>query len=492
MRLTKSLIAAFDQCPKRLWLEAHKGAPTQESPQAELRKAEGERIGVIARTLRPGGTLVDSHLGQEEALAFTQKLLAATPPAPIFEAAFLHDNTYIRVDILTPLPGGSWYLVEVKSAASLKDHYVRDLATQLYVAKGAGLNIGKASVWHIDSSFILRAIDEYDGLFSEQNDTENFDVIVDGRPQDISTAQHILDADEPDVDVGDHCTSPYDCPFQDYCSSLHPSPPDWPTTLLPAAAGKKAAAALADLGIEDLLQVPIGYFDDPKLHRIHQATVSGIAHHEREAIRKKIAEWRYPLHFLDFETIQFAAPIWLGGKSYAQTPFQFSNHILQEDGALSHHEFLDLSGNDPRRACAEALVEILCAPDVEEGSIVAYFAGFEKQCIKGLALIYDDLRESLMGIHERVVDLLPVVREHYYHRDQRGSWSIKAVLPTVCPELDYADLEVKDGTNAQSAYVQAIDPSTPPQKKSAIGSALKEYCKRDTLAMVKLLLALSE
>ncbi len=129
---------------------------------------------------------------------------------------------------------------------------------------------------------------------------------------------------------------------------------------------------------------------------------------------------------------------------------------------------------------------------MEEGSIVAYFAGFEKQCIKGLALIYDDLRESLMGIHERVVDLLPVVREHYYHRDQRGSWSIKAVLPTVCPELDYADLEVKDGTNAQSAYVQAIDPSTPPQKKSAIGSALKEYCKRDTLAMVKLLLALSE
>jgi hypothetical protein len=95
-----------------------------------------------------------------------------------------------------------------------------------------------------------------------------------------------------------------------------------------------------------------------------------------------------------------------------------------------------------------------------------------------------------MALHDRVVDLLPIVRNHYYHRDQRGSWSIKAVLPTVCPQLGYADLEVKDGTNAQVAYMQGIDGGLSDLEKVAIGDALRAYCQRDTMAMVALLRAL--
>lgn len=491
MRLTKSLVAAFDQCPKRLWLEVHLGAPALEDPQGDLRKVEGERVGAIARTLFPGGVLVAPHMAQDAAIAETRVLLAASPARAIFEAAFFHNDTYIRVDILAPLPGGSWRLIEIKSAASLKDHYVGDLATQVYVAKGAGLPVGKASIWHIDSSFVLEATEEYDGLFSDRQDIDGFDDILAGRKKDITTALATLDGDEPDVEMGEHCVSPYDCPFQDYCKLSLPTPPDWPTSLLPGVVGKQAAAALAETGIDDLLNVPADYFDNAKLHRIHQATVSDTPHHDAGAIRANVADWRYPLHFLDFETIQFAAPRWIGTKAYAQIPFQFSIHMLGENGALTHREFLDVSGEDPRRACAEALINILCGPDVTGGTVVTYFAGFEKQCIKALALAFGDLREELLALHDRVVDLLPVVREHYYHRDQRGSWSIKAVLPTVCPELAYTDLEVKDGTNAQAAYLEAINPDTAPPRKSAISDALKAYCQRDTFAMVRLLRALT-
>ncbi|WP_031553072.1 DUF2779 domain-containing protein [Parvularcula oceani] len=491
MQLTKSLIAAYDQCPKRLWLEVNEGAPDRDDPQGGLRKAEGERVGAIARSLLPDGVLVQPSLPRDEALAKTQQCLASDPRVPIFEAAFLSDDTYVRVDILAPLQDGSWHLIEVKSATSVKDHYAQDLATQVYVARGAGLPIGRVSIWHIDNTFVLETEGRYDGLFADRSEIDGMDDLIEGRASAIAAAFNLLDRDEPARDMGDHCTSPYDCPFQERCASALPPPPEWATSLLPNVNGKKAAAKLAEEGLDDLLKVPVGHFDNPVLDRVHQATVSGVPFHDADAIKAKIASWRYPLHFLDFETIQFAAPRWIGTRAYAQIPFQFSNHILQTDGTVGHHEFLDLSGEDPRRACSEALVDSLCAPEVATGSVVAYSASFEKLCIKSLALAFSDLSDELMALHDRVVDLLPIVRNHYYHRDQRGSWSIKAVLPTVCPQLGYADLEVKDGTNAQVAYMRGVEGGLSDLERSAIGDALKAYCQRDTLAMVKLLRALA-
>ncbi|RFB01409.1 DUF2779 domain-containing protein [Parvularcula marina] len=491
MQLTKSLIAAYDQCPKRLWLEVNEGTPDRDDPQGDLRKAEGERVGAIARSLFPDGVLVQPALPPGEALGKTREYLASDPRVPIFEAALLFDDTYVRLDILAPLPDGSWHLIEVKSATSVKDHYAQDLASQVHVARGAGLPIGRASIWHINNTFVLETEDVYDGLFTDRSEIEGLDDLIAGRATDIADAFDLLDRDEPAHDMGDHCTSPYDCPFQERCASALPAPPEWCTSILPNANGKKAAAALAEEGVDDLLKVPVGYFDNPVLHRIHQATVSGVPFHEADAIKAKVGSWHYPLHFLDFETIQFAVPRWIGTRAYAQIPFQFSNHILQTDSTVVHHEFLDLSGNDPRRACAEALVDILCTPEVAAGSVVAYFASFEKQCIKALALAFSDLSDDLMALHDRVVDLLPIVRNHYYHRDQRGSWSIKAVLPTVCPQLSYTDLEVKDGTNAQVAYIRGIDGQLSELEKSAVSDALRSYCQRDTLAMVELLRTLS-
>ena len=155
-----------------------------------------------------------------------------------------------------------------------------------------------------------------------------------------------------------------------------------------------------------------------------------------------------------------------------------------DNGVIRHSEFLSLDGSDPRRACALALIQSLGG---SAGAIVAYNASFERRCLTDLAAACPDLAEPLIEIAGRLVDLLPVTRAHYYHRDQRGSWSIKAVLPTVAAELDYANLEVKDGGNAQSAYLEAIAQTTDEPRRSAIRAALLSYCARDTQAMVVLL-----
>ena len=97
------------------------------------------------------------------------------------------------------------------------------------------------------------------------------------------------------------------------------------------------------------------------------------------------------------------------------------------------------------------------------------------------------LRASLLALLDRIVDLLPVARDHYYHPDQEGSWSIKAVLPAICPDLDYADLEgVQNGGMAMEAYSEAIDASTTLERKAEIERQLHAYCALDTLALVRL------
>jgi hypothetical protein len=252
---------------------------------------------------------------------------------------------------------------------------------------------------------------------------------------------------------------------------------------LPGQAGKKAGRKLLDLGFTDLRDVPEGHLADGPLKRVHDVTRSGLEFHDNAAFAAEVAEWGWPRYFLDFETISFAVPRWLGTGPFKNTPFQFSCHIQQEDGALDHRAFLDLSGADPSRACAEALLATLG----DHGAIIAYSAGFERGVIAALAERFPDLAGRLVGLQARIVDLLPAVRRHYYHRDMRGSYSIKAVLPARLPELSYGDLEgVQDGLAAQVAYMEAVEKVAPPARKEALRRQLLAYCELDTLAMVRL------
>ena len=162
----------------------------------------------------------------------------------------------------------------------------------------------------------------------------------------------------------------------------------------------------------------------------------------------------YPRYFLDFECIQFAIPVWVGTRPYQQIPFQFSCHIERVQHKTEHEEFLDVTGLDPRRQFAETLLTT-CG---DRGPVIVYNQSFEKRIIKELAEQFDDLAEALLSINARIFDLLPIVKNHYYHPDMKGSWSIKKVLPCLVPELSYEALgKVQDGTQAQQAYLQIYE-----------------------------------
>jgi hypothetical protein len=232
-------------------------------------------------------------------------------------------------------------------------------------------------------------------------------------------------------------------------------------------------------GIDDLFAVDPALLTNPLHQRIFAATVNDQPYHDAAGASAIIDGWSYPRTWLDFETIMFAVPIWVGTSPYRQIPFQFSAHIEEAEGTIRHEEFLSLDGIDPRRACAEALCTL-----PSDGAVIAYWASFEREQILGLAACFPDLAPALRSLAERLVDLHPVARQHWYHRDQRGSWSIKYVLPTVDATLDYAALSVSDGSQAQEAYLRAICPDCTDEERAALGRDLMEYCGRDTWAMV--------
>jgi hypothetical protein len=194
-----------------------------------------------------------------------------------------------------------------------------------------------------------------------------------------------------------------------------------------------------------------------------------------------LAALEWPRYYVDFETIQLAIPVWAGTRPYAQIPFQWSCHIEHQDGQITHHEFLADGHSDPRRAFADSLLGSVG----QSGPIIVYNAAFERSRMKEMATAFPDLAAGMERAIERIFDLLPLARAHYYHPQMRGSWSIKAVLPTIAPDLAYDDLEVADGGMAQEAFAEIMLADTPDDRVEQLRKGLLLYCERDTWAMVR-------
>lgn len=479
--LSKSRIAAFEQCPKRLWLQVHRRDLAGEDTGRELRFAAGHEVGEVACSLVPGGIMIEAEPDLAAAAARTAQFMSAPIRTPLFEATFVHDGVLVRLDIMEPYEDGTWHVAEVKSATSRKECYVPDLATQLWVLRQNGVRVRTAAIRHINNQFVLAEDGNYTGLLVDVPSLDDAEEWISDRANVVTAAREVLAGAEPQCDIGDHCDTPYSCEFADYCSASIQQP-KWPISLLPNS-GRKLAAKWAEHGLFELTEIPDGGLTNPVHLRIQQATCEGVAYHDVAGARHAAAAWAWPRCYLDFETIAFAVPRWIGTRPWQQVPFQFSLHVERENGEIAHREFLSLDGADPRRACAEALLAAL--PD--SGAIIAYNAGFERGCIKQLALACPDLGEALEKLAERIVDLLPVTRSNWYHPEQRGSWSIKAVLPTVTQDESYAGLEVADGSAAQAAYLAAIHPDCDLTRRPEIEQNLRAYCALDTRAMITLL-----
>ena len=388
--------------------------------------------------------------------------------AAVFDATFVVDGLEVRAAILERAPGG-WTILEAKGANSVGEAHEREVAAVAWVAVAAGVPVVGRRILHLDADYVREAELDARALF----------VTVNVPARDFTSAWEALFevlacAEEPQDLPGGHCTFPRECPFRAHCT---PVSGPWSLARLPRAG--RLVAELTELGIDDVRRIPNHVRMNPAQQHAVWALVNG-REYIGQGLRPALQNVRWPLRFLDFEACQPAVPRWPETSPFQQLPTQWSMHVLYEDGREEHREFLHREDSDPRWPFVHSLVEAAGA----EGTIVVY-SGYEATTLRALRDRTPELWSDLEGLIGRIFDLLPVIRDHYYHPALDGSFSIKAVLPAVCPDVGYADLEVHDGARAAQEWLRMISANTPADERERIASALLKYCERDTWAMLR-------
>jgi len=486
-KLSKSKIIAFRQCPKRLWLEIHHPELREDSFGTEASYRIGNQVGEIAKRIyaKAGeGIEINAQRDGFDTTFEQSEVLLAAHEKVLFEAGLTTEGLLAFADVMIPdttggVPG--WKMVEVKSSTKVKDYHHDDVAVQSHIARQSGVNLKSVSLAHIDNTWIYPGGGDYDGLLIEANLSAEAFARGDEVASWVTAAHEVAGQEtEPPIETGDHCYQPFECGFCNYCNR-DKIQPEFPLSCLPRLTGKQRTEFAAN-DITELCEVRDGDLTPQQL-KVKTHTLAKTVYFDAAGARADLAGLGFPAYFLDFETAMTAVPIWAGTRPYEQITFQFSLHKWSEFGVLSHRGFLDLSGAEPSDNFARELVQA-CG---KSGPIFVYNASFEKTCIKRLAERVPMQSTALTALLDRIVDLLPITRNRYYHPAQHGSWSIKAVLPAIAPDLSYDQLEgIADGATAMETFWEAIHPETTPGRKAEIQQQLEAYCRLDTLAMVRL------
>lgn len=485
-RLSKSKYLSGLQCLKRVYLEIHYpqlAAAPDASTQAILDM--GTAIGELARRRFPGGVLVTAgHRQREAALAQTAELVQDPTVPAIFEGAFLHDGVLVRVDIIERVPSQegispSWRLIEVKSSTRVKDVHLDDLAIQSQVLMGAGLSLASTCLMHINIAYVYEQGEiDLGRLFTVQDVTEMVTGLRAKVPEQLALMKTgLLQPAPPVIEPGQHCQSPYECPFWDHCTAEKPA--RW---IFHLPGPKHTVTRLVEQGIALIDDIPEGTALSLPQRRVKE-NVEWIS----PKLGQVLQSVQYPVHHVDFETVMLAVPRFPSTRPYQSIPVQWSNHIEQESGELVHQEFLHDAASEPRRRWAEALIESLG----ERGSICVY-SPYERAIIDQVAEAFPEFRSAFKSISKRLWDLHPVIKDHYYHPAFQGSTSIKSVLPALAPSMGYEDLSIREGGQAASEYYRMVFVETDWIEQTTIREALLRYCARDTMAMVELRRVLGE
>ncbi len=481
MRISKSKFVAGCQCPKRLYLQVHQPELAAEPDAAsEAAMEQGREVGLLARQLFPGGVEV-SEPSLDQAIRTTRELVADREVPAIYEAAFEHGGVLVRVDVLHRRRDGRWRLVEVKSGTDVKEdaYHLEDVAIQHRVLSRSGLDVPSACLAHVNRDYVFQGGDiDVRRFFRVRNLTRRVEKLQHDLTFRLRAFFSILNQPKaPNFPPGKHCTNPVRCEFFDQCN---PPRPDDHIGYIPRIQAS-AVEELEEAGVRSIRDIPDDFPLTERQRRVCTCVQTGEAWYSPE-LKDVLGGLKYPLYFMDFETVNPAIPRFAGMQPYDQIPFQWSVHVLRQPGGVpEHHEYLAMDGNDPRRE----FISSLCKTLGEKGCIVVY-SNFESQRLSQLAAWLPEFEGRIKKIQARLWDLLKVVRSHVYHPKFAGSYSIKDVLPALVSGMTYEGMEVADGTEAGLAWESLVRGGLDQVERDRLRKALLDYCGQDTLAMVKL------
>jgi len=440
--ISKSSFIRGMQCQKSLWLHFYRPEERDEISQSQQQIFDnGHNVGLLAQQLFEGG--VDASRGEydkvNEAVAYTAALIDGGQDV-IYEAAFSDGETLCYMDILVK-EGHGWTAYEVKASTQVKEYQIKDAAFQYYVITRSGLPLKRISLVHINNQYVRHGELDLQQLFTIEQMTRRILPMQKDIPAAVLSLQQMLKTELiPDISMGPQCNKPFACDFVDFCRQGH-------------LANDETA--------------------DEKLAR-----------RDQHALDEFLDQLSYPLYFLDFETIQFAVPRYDESRPYQQIPFQYSLHVRQTKyGPVEHYEFLGIPPTDPR----PEFIQTLLTRTGENGSIIAWNQAFEKTRLKEIARDFPEYACRIERLFDRFNDLMvPFRKKHLYMPAMNGSYSLKAVLPALIPDLTYSDLNIQEGGAASLTY-ESLYYDEEPESVRLKRDHLLAYCRMDTWSMVKIL-----
>ncbi|MEK6859900.1 MAG: DUF2779 domain-containing protein, partial [Nanoarchaeota archaeon] len=504
--LSKSSYMIGLQCPRYLWTKIHEKEKIPEASEADEWKFEqGYLIQEYAQKWFLDGIDIDTEDFNEN-LKKTAELINLKQRKPLFEAAFKVEFSkanyiYSRADILVPVGKDLWDIVEVKSSASLKPENIQDIAFQKYVLEKAGLKIRKCFLMCVNNEYVKHEKIDCKKLMKTEDISEKIEKEIKGIEERIENLFKIINAEKcPKIAIGNHCKHPYECPLTS-CWDFIPG-----ESVFELYYGGKKSFELFEKDIKLLKDIPIAHLTKEQQKIQVQCAKTNKPYINKEKIKEFLDKLIYPVYYLDFETIGTAIPLFDGSHPYQNIAFQYSLHIQESrDSEAKHVSFLAKGDKDPRHEFIKSLKENLG----NKGSIVTYNQAFEKSVLEKLEMICPKEKKWIENIIKRLVDLLQPFRNFdYYNPKQKGSASIKSVMPSLVPKLpkgikSYDEMEIDKGDVASMAFLKIALGECPEddfKKFCKVSKAdqektrkmLEEYCELDTLAEVMIVKRLKE
>lgn len=477
-------------CVRRFWLHRQAGASATAAATtepADTDVVQGPALPVALRASFPAGVTLSAPQTQADwtrAVERTHIALAqATPEAEgwaLFGACLSSDDgARARIDLITRGAHG-WRLFKLRYATVGTEADVDAVALWAHLTAHCGLRVQSVGLLLVDTGFIYPGHGCYAGLLREVD----LGPTLGSRPVGtwLAAMQACARGAEPPVPLGAPCTQPHPCEQLPHCALPQASVRRTDARARLEVVGREMASQLRAAGHADLHSVPLEALPDARQRRAARAVQHGAPVLEPEAAAA-LQALPYPRHFLRFETIGFAVPVWAGTRPYQVLPFQWSCDTMAAPGqAPQPRGFLAGASGDPRRAFAQSLLQAL-GTGRADGSVLAYNAGFERNRLRELASQFEDLGPALLALAERIVDLFQIARAHYYHPAMAGSWSAKSVFAAIAPDLGAQHFDGDGLHTPLEAFARSLQPGLPAPELQRLRTALQAHGQRQTAAL---------
>lgn len=482
MILTKTDFIHFQNCPESLWLLKNKPevySKGEFSLFLEKLIKEGYEVEEFAKLLFPYGV----NLPENSTPEYTKGQLKSNKTV-FFQPSFLtQKEVFARIDILEKLENGTYHIYEIKSAVSVKKEKIEDACFQKYVLQECGFQVSKVSIIHLNKEYIKHGAINPEELLEITEVTEQINGIYSTVVNDINAASNLI---KKEVINENECSCKYKT-RSNHCDSFayfNKNVPEYSIYEIGRISAKKIGQ-LVDNSQIGILDIP----SDFELSINQQLQVESVRQElvviNKPVIEKTLSNLKFPLHFVDYETFPTAIPKLDNMSPHNHLVFQVSIHSMQENGDITHFEWLGKKIEQP----IEMLKKMQKFTGVT-GTFVSWFAPFERGRNEDMMNWIPVFTEYLSYMNNHMFDLMDIFKVDYVDYRFHGSTSIKKVLPVLCPDLTYKTLKVQDGTMALDTWGRMVTDPNFIEDLEQTRKNLLAYCKLDTLAMVEIYKAL--